>query len=322
MACDVARRRRAPTGSSRSLAELTAWLGADHVLLGRRRVVQRPGRGGRPAGPRPGPGRRHRQGEARPALERLLRQGARRPLLPVVRAGPLRRRLRARRASTTRPATSAGPNDGTSSASSTCSPGEALPVDRSSPTSFPVAEAADVYGRLRSGELHGRRFPLRVPERRPRHRPTRRRPSRPRRSPLSPARRRPARRPRRRTADRARCAVGFIGAGNYASSMLLPHLAAARGVELAHVVTNTSLSAANAQRRFGFARGVDRRRRAARRRHDRRRLRRDPPPHPRRARLPGARGRQGDVRREAARPRPTRSWPASSRSCARPATTG
>ena len=47
-------------------------------------------------------------------------------------------------------------------------------------------------------------------------------------------------------------AVGFIGAGNYASSMLLPHLARLGTVQLAHVATNRSLSAANAQRRFGF----------------------------------------------------------------------
>lgn len=46
--------------------------------------------------------------------------------------------------------------------------------------------------------------------------------------------------------------VGFIGAGNYASSMLLPHLARLRGVRLAHVATTRSLSAVNAQRRFGF----------------------------------------------------------------------
>ena len=49
-----------------------------------------------------------------------------------------------------------------------------------------------------------------------------------------------------------RLAVGFIGAGNYASSMLLPHLAKLDTVRLAHVATNRSLSAANAQRRFGF----------------------------------------------------------------------
>jgi predicted dehydrogenase/threonine dehydrogenase-like Zn-dependent dehydrogenase len=47
-------------------------------------------------------------------------------------------------------------------------------------------------------------------------------------------------------------AVGFIGAGNYASSMLLPHLAKLGSVRLAHVATTRSLSAVNAQRRFGF----------------------------------------------------------------------
>ena len=46
--------------------------------------------------------------------------------------------------------------------------------------------------------------------------------------------------------------VGFIGAGNYASSMLLPHLSQLPAARLAHVATNRSLSAANAQRRFGF----------------------------------------------------------------------
>ncbi len=46
--------------------------------------------------------------------------------------------------------------------------------------------------------------------------------------------------------------VGFIGAGNYASSMLLPHLARHPEVELVRVATRRSLSAVNAQRRFGF----------------------------------------------------------------------
>jgi predicted dehydrogenase len=46
--------------------------------------------------------------------------------------------------------------------------------------------------------------------------------------------------------------VGFIGAGNYASSMLLPLLAKIRSVSLAHVATTRSLSAVNARRRFGF----------------------------------------------------------------------
>ncbi|WP_037672808.1 bi-domain-containing oxidoreductase [Streptomyces griseus] len=47
--------------------------------------------------------------------------------------------------------------------------------------------------------------------------------------------------------------LGFIGAGNYATSMLLPHLTQRDGVELSTVVTTTALSAANAQRKFGFA---------------------------------------------------------------------
>jgi predicted dehydrogenase/threonine dehydrogenase-like Zn-dependent dehydrogenase len=46
--------------------------------------------------------------------------------------------------------------------------------------------------------------------------------------------------------------VGFIGAGNYATSMLLPQLTRLGNVRLVHVATTRSLSAVNAQRRFGF----------------------------------------------------------------------
>ncbi|MFJ8357529.1 bi-domain-containing oxidoreductase [Streptomyces sp. NPDC093984] len=46
--------------------------------------------------------------------------------------------------------------------------------------------------------------------------------------------------------------LAFVGAGNYATSMLLPHLAQREGVKLSTVVTTTALSAANAQRKFGF----------------------------------------------------------------------
>ena len=49
-----------------------------------------------------------------------------------------------------------------------------------------------------------------------------------------------------------RLAIGFIGAGNYASSMLLPYLAQLPDAQLGHVATTRSLSAVNAQRRFGF----------------------------------------------------------------------
>jgi predicted dehydrogenase/threonine dehydrogenase-like Zn-dependent dehydrogenase len=48
--------------------------------------------------------------------------------------------------------------------------------------------------------------------------------------------------------------VGFVGAGSYASSMLLPQLAGNRAATLAHVATTKSLSAVNAQRKFGFTR--------------------------------------------------------------------
>ncbi|WP_274910795.1 bi-domain-containing oxidoreductase [Streptomyces sp. WZ-12] len=47
--------------------------------------------------------------------------------------------------------------------------------------------------------------------------------------------------------------LAFVGAGNYATSMLLPHLARRDGVELSTVVTTTALSATNARRKFGFA---------------------------------------------------------------------
>jgi len=56
----------------------------------------------------------------------------------------------------------------------------------------------------------------------------------------------------RGTSD-GRLAIGFIGAGNYASAMLLPHLARLEKAHLAHVATTRSLSAVNAQRRFEFA---------------------------------------------------------------------
>lgn len=55
-----------------------------------------------------------------------------------------------------------------------------------------------------------------------------------------------------RPAAKDRLSVGFIGAGNYASSMLLPHLARYENVRLTQVATTRSLSAVNAQRKFGF----------------------------------------------------------------------
>lgn len=58
---------------------------------------------------------------------------------------------------------------------------------------------------------------------------------------------------RRAPARGGRLRLGVIGAGNYATSMLLPHLAADSGVELTTVVTTRPLTAADAQHKFGFA---------------------------------------------------------------------
>lgn len=46
--------------------------------------------------------------------------------------------------------------------------------------------------------------------------------------------------------------IGTIGAGNYASSMLLPHLKKDDNAHLASVATTSSLSGANAAKKFGF----------------------------------------------------------------------
>ena len=106
---------------------------------------------------------------------------------------------------------------------------------------FPMERATTVYSDLASGSLSAVGVLLEYPGR-PAVRqlePTAR---------LAPAAvRAPAK------ADARPLSVGFIGAGNYASSMLLPHLSRLETVRLAHVATTRSLSAVNAQRRFGFA---------------------------------------------------------------------
>jgi predicted dehydrogenase len=60
--------------------------------------------------------------------------------------------------------------------------------------------------------------------------------------------------PRRPSGSRLR--VGFIGAGSYASTMLLPHLAKHDAVELVEVATRTGISGANVRRRFPFRRAT------------------------------------------------------------------
>ena len=113
---------------------------------------------------------------------------------------------------------------------------------------FPLGEAVSVYDRLHSGDLRGIGYLFEYPDEEQAHRPT----------PASFSVSAPATagtRDRRVATVGTKTRLGFIGAGNYASSMLLPHLAGRADVELAHVATTTSLSAANAQRRFGFQAG-------------------------------------------------------------------
>ncbi|MER7937362.1 MULTISPECIES: bi-domain-containing oxidoreductase [unclassified Streptomyces] len=108
-------------------------------------------------------------------------------------------------------------------------------------------DAVDTYRRLKDGELKAVAVLFRYPEAatEPREMPAP--------SVAVPAVRRagPASAPARSATAPVRLA--FVGAGNYATSMLLPHLAQRDGVELSTVVTTTALSAANAQRKFGFA---------------------------------------------------------------------
>ena len=104
----------------------------------------------------------------------------------------------------------------------------------------PMTSAATVYDELAAGALAGVAVLLEYPA-----------PAQPG-SPPTALTSAPARRPGRAVRS-DRLGVGFIGAGNYASAMLLPHLAKFGGVELRHVATTRSLSAVNSQRRFGFA---------------------------------------------------------------------
>ncbi|MGW6277598.1 bi-domain-containing oxidoreductase [Kribbella sp. NPDC055071] len=112
---------------------------------------------------------------------------------------------------------------------------------------FPIAEATEVYQQLSSGSLPGVGFLFEYPTD-----PTTREAQSAGAgvgSGLDSTRRRePAGGP----ASAGVARLGFVGAGNYASSMLLPHLQGNQGVRLARVATNKSLSAANAQKKFGF----------------------------------------------------------------------
>jgi predicted dehydrogenase len=108
----------------------------------------------------------------------------------------------------------------------------------------PIADAAAVYERLRSGELTGIGILFDYPTARP---------DQPARATEDPHAGGTGRRPRP-TGPGGRVGIGFVGAGSYASSMLLPHLSRDATADLRTVATTRSLSAVNAQRSFGFQR--------------------------------------------------------------------
>ena len=109
---------------------------------------------------------------------------------------------------------------------------------------YPIEEAVHVYGRLGAGSLEGIGFLLSYspapdaasPERTVRF--------------STRTESAAAAQPRPRSGG---VRIGFIGAGNYATSMLLPYLQENSEVELVSVATTKSLSGLNAQHKFGFA---------------------------------------------------------------------
>jgi len=105
----------------------------------------------------------------------------------------------------------------------------------------PIEEATSVYGRLSAGELQGVGFLLS-------YRQDAGGQGDPRAVTLAPR----AAGGTRRLPPTGRVRLGFIGAGNYATSMLLPHLHSDPAVDLVSVATTTALSGVNAQRKFGF----------------------------------------------------------------------
>jgi predicted dehydrogenase/threonine dehydrogenase-like Zn-dependent dehydrogenase len=109
---------------------------------------------------------------------------------------------------------------------------------------FPMADAAKVYDDLKSGTLKAIGVLLEYPV------PAQDAPA-PATRQVLPGAKTPAAR-KSKTGEKDRIAIGFVGAGNYASSMLLPHLAKNPAADLTHVATTKSLSAVNAQQKFGF----------------------------------------------------------------------
>jgi predicted dehydrogenase/threonine dehydrogenase-like Zn-dependent dehydrogenase len=113
---------------------------------------------------------------------------------------------------------------------------------------FPMTEAAKVYEDLKSGSLKAIGVLLEYPV------PAEDAPAPATFTVLENAKHGTVRKNSSASASgkKEQIAIGFVGAGNYASSMLLPHLAKLPAANLAHVATTKSLSAVNAQKKFGF----------------------------------------------------------------------
>jgi predicted dehydrogenase/threonine dehydrogenase-like Zn-dependent dehydrogenase len=116
--------------------------------------------------------------------------------------------------------------------------GDQLEVASLVSDTFPIGEAATAYARLEDGTLSGVGYLLEYPRAAS---PVRQTAAAPAREATVPTVLRPG-----------EVRVGFLGAGSYASSMLLPHLAADPRVRLVSVATTRSLSAVNARYKFGF----------------------------------------------------------------------
>jgi predicted dehydrogenase/threonine dehydrogenase-like Zn-dependent dehydrogenase len=105
----------------------------------------------------------------------------------------------------------------------------------------PFDDAVATYEKLNRGELRGIGVVFEYPLHGSAVEPARVQPPSVARLHLSPS-----------PTDRVR--LGVIGCGNYATTMLLPHLKGRRDVEFVAVATATSLSAINARTKFGFER--------------------------------------------------------------------
>jgi predicted dehydrogenase len=110
---------------------------------------------------------------------------------------------------------------------------------------FPFGDAAKVYGDLKDGTLKAVGVLLEYPA------PAEGAPRPSTRQVLEAGRAQPPV-SFRKNGKKDRVEIGFVGAGNYATSMLLPHLAKLESANLRHVATTKSLSAVNAQKKFGF----------------------------------------------------------------------